>query len=130
MLSEMTRKRGIESIAQLTVDAPFVISKENKTQRERIRQIYIDNHDVFESGFPIYSLWRTTLPADARLSEIHAPTLIVRGDKDNPAYIRITDKVASAIPKARKIVIPGGTHFINLDKPKEFDEAVLNFLRS
>ena len=130
MLSEMTQKRGIESVAQLTVDAPFVISKENETQRERIRRIYIDNRDVFESGFPIYSLWRPTLSAGARLSEIHAPTLVVRGDKDNPAYIKITDKVASAIPKARKLVIPSGTHFINLDKPKEFAEAVLNFLRS
>lgn len=130
MLSELTQKRGIESVAQLTLDAPFVISKENETQRERIRRIYIDNRDVFESGFPIYSLWRPTLSAGARLSEVHAPTLVIRGDRDNSAYIKITDKVASAIPKARKIVIPGGTHFINLDKPKEFAEAVLNFLRS
>ena len=130
MLSEMTRKRGIESVAQLTVDAPFVISKENEKQRERIRRIYIDNRDVFESGFPLYSLWRPTLPAGARLPKIHAPTLVIRGDKDNPEYIKTTDKVASAIPGARKIVIPGGTHFINLDKPKEFAEAVFNFLRS
>ena len=130
MLSEMTQKQGIESVAQLTVDAPFVISKENETQRERIKQIYIDNRDVFESGFPIYSLWKPTLSAGARLSEIHAPTLVVRGDQDNAAYIKITDKVASAVPKAQKIVLPGGTHFINLDKPKEFAEAVLNFLKS
>jgi pimeloyl-ACP methyl ester carboxylesterase len=131
MLSEMTRKQGIESVAQVTVNTPFVISKENETQRERIRRIYNDNRDVFESGFPIYSLWHpTTLLASARLSQIHAPTLVVRGDRDNPAYIKLTDKIASAVSGARKVVIPGGTHFINLDKPKAFAEAVLNFLRS
>ncbi|MCM3902540.1 MAG: alpha/beta hydrolase [Pyrinomonadaceae bacterium] len=129
MLADMTKKQGLEQVIPLILDAPFVITKENTAAREKIRTIYLENRDVFENGFPLYSLWQPVQPpASARLSEIHTPTLIIRGDKDNPAYIALTDKVGRGINSARTVIIPGGTHFINLDKPKEFNRAVLQFL--
>ena len=39
----------------------------------------------------------------------------------------ITDKLLK-IRDSKKIVIPGAAHMINLDKPKEFNDAVLEFL--
>ena len=47
---------------------------------------------------------------------------------DHPAYRAITDKLAAGIKGARQVVIPGATHLIHMDKPKEFDAAVLDFL--
>lgn len=128
-LATLTKTEGLERVIQLTLDTPFVISKENAIARERIRKIYLDNHDVFESGFPLYLLWQPVEPAaSARLSEIQAQTLVVRGDNDNPAYITLTDKIARGIKGAKVLVISGGTHFINLERPKEFNHAVLEFL--
>ena len=129
ILSSLTKKEGIERVIQLTLDSPFVVSKGNAAAREKIRQIYLDNRDVFESEFPLYSLWQPTQPlAGERLSEIRARVLIIRGDNDSPAYMAMTDRIGSGINGSRKVVIPGGTHFLNLEKPKEFSQAVLEFL--
>ena len=130
-LGALTKKEGLEHVIQLILDTPYMISKENAAAREEIHDIYRDNRDVFESGFPVYSLWQpTSPPASQRLSDIHIETLIIRGDKDNPAYTTLTDKISHGIRRARTVVIPGSTHFINLEKPKEFNEAVLEFLHA
>jgi pimeloyl-ACP methyl ester carboxylesterase len=117
-------------VIQLTLDQPFVLSKENASSRQRVRQIYLDNHDVFESGFPLYVLWQPTQPsAEARLGEIRARVLIVRGDKDSPNYSALTEKITRGIKESKTVVIPGGTHFLNLEKPEEFNKAVMHFLK-
>lgn len=129
MLHALTEKEGIEHVIQLTLDTPFVITRENEAVRKKIRMIYLENRDVFESGFPIYKFWQPTRPAASeRLSQIQLPTLIIRGDRDNPAYITLIDKIARGIRNSKTQVISGGTHFIHLDKPKEFNRSVLEFL--
>ncbi|PYR46094.1 MAG: hypothetical protein DMF89_23025 [Acidobacteria bacterium] len=55
--------------------------------------------------------------------------LVVRGDSDSPAYTAMTDRIAAEIPRAQKVVIPGGTHVLNLEKPAEFNRAVQEFLK-
>lgn len=130
-LASVTKAKGIEFVTQAILEAGFLISKENVVARERIATIYMENRDVFESGFPVYSLWRAALPpASERISEIRAETLIIKGDEDNPAYAALTDKISKGIKGAKTIVIPGGTHFINLEKPDEFNRAVSEFLSS
>jgi 3-oxoadipate enol-lactonase len=128
-LSTMTKTEGIEHVIKLVLDTPFVVSPGNERARERIRQIYLDNRDVFESGFPIYLQWEAIQPAASqRLSNIRARTLVIRGDSDSPAYSVLVDKIASGIGGSSKAVIPGGTHFLNLEKPNEFNHAVGEFL--
>jgi pimeloyl-ACP methyl ester carboxylesterase len=130
MLSTLTKKEGLERMIVMTLDSPFVVSKANTAARDAIRGIYRDNRDVFESEFPLYSRWQPTQPpAGERLATIQAHVLVIRGDNDSPAYMALTDRIAVAIHGARKVVIPGGTHFLNLEKPTEFDEAVLDFLK-
>jgi len=129
-IAGLAKANGIEHVIQLTLDAPFVLSKDNTAGREKVRQIYLDNKDVFAAGFPIYVLWQPIQPPpENRLASIRARTLIIRGDSDNLAYAAMTDKISKGIPQATTIVIPGGTHFLNLEKPLEFNEAVLRFLR-
>lgn len=128
-LSKLVQTKGIEHMIQLTLDTPFVLSKENVAAREKVRQIYLDNQDVFESGFPLYVHWRSIEPPpENRLATIRGPVLIVRGDNDSPVYAAITDKISMGLPQSTTVVIPGGTHFINLEKPDEFNQAVLEFL--
>ena len=85
ILADLTKRDGLERVIQLTLDAPFVITKENAAAGEKIRSIYLDNRDVFESGFPIYSLWKPVQPAaSSRLSEIQARSLIIRATEIVP----------------------------------------------
>jgi pimeloyl-ACP methyl ester carboxylesterase len=128
-LSAMAQKDGLERTIQFIASLPFFISQENQAARDKLRQIYLDNRDLFDDGFPLITLWQPVEPpASARLNEIHAPALILVAENDHPAYRAITDKLAAGIKGARQVVIAGATHLIHMDKPQEFDEAVLEFL--
>ena len=129
-LSAMAKKDGLERTVEFVAALPFFISQENSAAREKLRRIYTDNRDLFDDGFPLVTLWHPTEPpAGARLSEIHAPTLILAAENDHPAYKEITDKLAAGIKGASHVVIPGATHLIHMDKPQQFNAAVLEFLR-
>lgn len=67
-------------------------------------------------------------PALDRLGSIHAPTLVVYGDLDQPSILEAADLLSSGIPGARKALIPGTAHAPNMEKPGEFNRAVLEFL--
>jgi 3-oxoadipate enol-lactonase len=68
-------------------------------------------------------------PASARLAEIGVPTLVVTGDEDVRDIHEIADKLAAEIPNAERAHIPGSGHLPSLERPDEFDRAVLAFLR-
>jgi 3-oxoadipate enol-lactonase len=128
-LSAMAKKEGLAQTIQFILELPFFISQENRAAQEKIRQIYLDNRDMFDAEFPLVRLWQPVAPPAAeRLSEIRARTLIIIGDKDHPIYKAITDKLVAGIGGARKVVIAGGTHLLHLDKPTEFNQAALEFL--
>jgi pimeloyl-ACP methyl ester carboxylesterase len=84
---------------------------------------------VFEAGFPLVTLWRPTSPsARTRLALITAPTLIVVGG--NESSTTTADRLASSIQGARKLVIGGAGHMVNMDAPAEFTRAMVAFLDS
>jgi pimeloyl-ACP methyl ester carboxylesterase len=68
-------------------------------------------------------------PADERLAEISAPTLIVYGDKDVMDVRQAAGSLAGAIPGARLAVIPDAAHLPQMERPELFNEIVLRFLR-
>jgi pimeloyl-ACP methyl ester carboxylesterase len=67
-------------------------------------------------------------PASTRLGEIGVPTLVVVGDEDVEDFRRIAAAVAAGIPDAREVVISHAAHVIALEKPAEFNRALLEFL--
>lgn len=69
-------------------------------------------------------------PAISRLAEIHVPTLIIFGDQDVRDILKIADILEKGIPGAKKVVIPGTAHHLNMEKPEEFNRIVLDFLGS
>ncbi|MDA1329538.1 MAG: alpha/beta fold hydrolase [Chloroflexi bacterium] len=68
-------------------------------------------------------------PAAGRLAEIGAPTLVIFGELDVESLKPVADKLSSEIPNAKKVVMHGVAHLPSLEKPNEFNEIVLDFLR-
>lgn len=62
------------------------------------------------------------------LPKISAPTLIVVGEEDAVAPPADSEAMASAIPNATLVKIPGAHHLSNLEKPAEFNDAIHGFL--
>jgi pimeloyl-ACP methyl ester carboxylesterase len=63
----------------------------------------------------------------ASLPDIGVPTLVLVGALDEP-FLAATDYMASKIPGATRVVIDGAGHASNIDKPREFNAAVKDFL--
>lgn len=68
-------------------------------------------------------------PAKQRLHEIHVPTLIIVGDYDLASVQERTAYLSHEIAGAEAIIIPQTAHMLNMEKPAEFNQAVLAFLR-
>ena len=69
-------------------------------------------------------------PAIERLGEIHVPTLIIVGSADVRTILVIADILEKGIKGAKKVIIPDTAHHLNMEKPAEFNQIVLDFLQS
>lgn len=65
---------------------------------------------------------------EARLPEVQAPTLVVRGSRDPIVPQRWAEEVVRLLPHGRLKLIPGAAHIINHSSPLELERVVLPFL--
>jgi 3-oxoadipate enol-lactonase len=82
--------------------------------------------EVMELGTPTPPYF--TDAAD-RLNQITTPVLIVYGDHDRAYVTAAADRMAAEIPNARKVLLNGTAHLPNLERPADFNQLVLDFLR-
>jgi 3-oxoadipate enol-lactonase len=64
------------------------------------------------------------------LADIRIPVLCLAGEHDRNAPPPMMERMATKIPGARYVRLPGIGHLPNLEAPKAFDAAVLEFLAS
>ena len=91
-----------------------------------IRRIAFDN--IHEMTMDESSAIELDPPAAGRLAEIDVPTLVLIAEHDPPFMRRAGDLLAREILDARRAVIEGADHVVNVRQPEAFDDAVLSFL--
>lgn len=64
------------------------------------------------------------------LANIRIPVLCLAGEHDRNAPAPMMERMATKIPGARYVCLPGVGHLPNLEAPKAFDAAVLELLAS
>jgi len=67
-------------------------------------------------------------PVYERLEEISCPTLIISGDLDIEEFREEAEVLARRVPGADLVRIGGAGHMVNMERPAEFNTAVLTFL--
>lgn len=68
-------------------------------------------------------------PAAERLGAVHAPILVVIGERDLPDFHAIADFLQDNVPHARKVELAGAGHMSSMEAPDRFNEIVLAYLR-
>jgi 3-oxoadipate enol-lactonase len=68
------------------------------------------------------------IPQMDRLEEIKVPTLIIVGDRDQPDIVEIGEVLEDSIEGAKRVEIEHAGHMVNFERPREFNQAVLDFL--
>ncbi|MEV2277489.1 alpha/beta hydrolase [Nocardiopsis sp. NPDC049922] len=67
-------------------------------------------------------------PAEGRLREVAAPTLVVRGGFDVPEIQQVSDLYAGGIPGARLVELPDAGHLPSVERPAELTGVLDAFL--
>lgn len=76
----------------------------------------------------IAAFGRTDFRSD--IAKIDVPTLVIHGDSDAIVPFEVSGKrTAKDIPGAQLALIPGAPHGLNASHPREFNQALLGFLR-
>ena len=128
-LSVMAQEEGVMRVIQVIVENDCYIAPENSAARQKAREILMESAQIFHSGFPAIKFWQPVEPpASNRLSEIKAATLIIVGERDYPGIHAVAEKLETSIIGARKVIISGAGHMVNLEKPEQFDQVVTHFL--
>ena len=64
-----------------------------------------------------------------RLGEVRVPALVVCGEEDRLAPVRLSESLAAGIPGAGLLRVPGAGHLVMLERPGEVNEGMAAFLR-
>jgi len=92
--------------------------------RERLRGLALHNLErTANAAGPLREVG-----AMERVAEIRAPTLALVGELDMSDIHGIVDLLVANVPGARKVVVPGVAHMVNLEAPEVFDREVDSFL--
>lgn len=121
---------GRDKAIALWLEHPFFATgKSNPSYQQRMREMLTDNFRTWgPTPAPIVWTW-PQLPVIERLQTIKAPTLVVVGDRDFSNITAIADILSTRIPGAQKAVMTNVSHHLNMEKPQEFNQLVLKFLR-
>jgi pimeloyl-ACP methyl ester carboxylesterase len=57
-----------------------------------------------------------------------ARTLVITGDADRIVPLENSINLAAAIPEAKLVVMPGGSHLFFIEEPGDFNAAVIEFI--
>jgi len=112
---------------RLWVDGPHrTPSQVNPVVREQVREMQLA---IFKKGIPddVEEIGLNP-PAIERLGDVKIPIQVMVGDLDLEEKQDLVNRLASEFPEARKVVIPGVAHMLNMEEPEVFNQSVLNFL--
>jgi pimeloyl-ACP methyl ester carboxylesterase len=63
------------------------------------------------------------------LAKISVPVVVALGSNDEFIKREHAEYLARSLPQARLVLLPGVSHFAPLQRPQEFNRAVIAFLR-
>jgi len=127
------REEGIARAAEIWSSDPYQGPVQpNLPARQKVAAIMRENLASFLYFWngPIAAAPPGTRPAAERLAEVRVPTLVIAGERDAEQARANYDRWARGIPGAKKVVVPGAAHLVNIDKPQEFMRIVLDFLKA
>jgi 3-oxoadipate enol-lactonase len=125
-LEDDHKDRALELEVRMWVDGPTRRPDQVDAEiREKVREMIAPTYEILPG---IARETRLDPPAVQRLAEIKAPTLALVGDSDMPDMMTIADNIEAQVMGARKVVISGAAHMINMERPRKFNQAVRQFL--
>lgn len=118
--------RAVEHFLVMWVDGPSRSPEEvDASVRERCR---IMATQIISQDIPDLEWRELEPPADGRLAEIQAPTLIIVGEKDTSDVHTIGERLHKEVHDAELVKLPNVAHPLSMEVPTLFNTLVYQFL--
>jgi pimeloyl-ACP methyl ester carboxylesterase len=101
--------------------------REQREEIERVIELRLSNPVTDAAHFAQLQA-AAKFDAQARVSEIKAPTLVITGDEDTIVPPGNSQNLAAHIPRARLVQLKGGSHMFFVEQPEKFNQAVIEFI--
>jgi pimeloyl-ACP methyl ester carboxylesterase len=115
---------GIYTQAKLVAQHLFPEPGQEPIREELIREISSADPRAYRGAMRALGLFDSR----GRLGEIQAPTLVISGDRDTTVPLRNQQLLVKGISGCKHVILRGAGHAASVDKPDEFNRAVLDFL--
>jgi pimeloyl-ACP methyl ester carboxylesterase len=112
---------------KLWVDGPHRNADQVSAEvRELVREMQLN---IFKKEIPA-DLEEIELEPSAieRLGKVEVPVQVLVGELDLEEKLELADRLVREMPDCKKVLIPGVAHMLNMEKPEEFNQSVLDFL--
>jgi pimeloyl-ACP methyl ester carboxylesterase len=121
-----TVEEMVEYMLRSWTDGPYrTPDKVDPKVRNKSKEMLTENITNRKAGIREQML---SPAAAGRLAEIKIPLLTIVGSLDMPDIIAIADLLVKNVQGAKKVTIKDAAHLVNMEKPKEFNETVINFI--
>lgn len=125
------QSEGPEAAIQKFISNPineyFFPSPNRADARDRVIEIVKESTNFIRWN----PMWETELKPSSyeRLEEIQLPVLIISADKDSETILKIGEYINEKIECSEKVMMKDCGHFPNVEKPEEFNQMMLDFLK-
>jgi pimeloyl-ACP methyl ester carboxylesterase len=119
--------KNVDKVIDNWVNDPYLVDAANTKAKERLRELLNANRGPLERNNP--DSRPPARPAAEHLGEIHVPTLIIVGASDIPDVHAHAGVLEAGIHGARRVIVPGAGHLVQLEKPDLLNREILDFLR-
>jgi pimeloyl-ACP methyl ester carboxylesterase len=123
----MFQEKSREKLIEAWVQDPYLTDSHDAQARTRLRELLTKSPGPLTANFP--ESRPPDRPAVGRLAEIHVPTLILVGASDIPDVHAHAGVLEAGIHGARRTIIPGAGHLIQLEQPAAVTREILLLLR-
>jgi 3-oxoadipate enol-lactonase len=120
------KEKAINLMTKGWVAGPFrTLENINEEVRDQFSKMV---NNTFSKQRGKGSLQASTIKVMDNLDKIHFPTLLITSEFDFPEFNEIASFFNSKIKGSKIVMISGTAHMLNMERPNEFNEAVINFL--
>ncbi len=116
----------VKAAAENWSQDPYILGEGHQAARKRLHDLLVENpQDLKYTGeFQI----KNSQPSNSRLSEIHAPTLILVGEFDISDVHEQAGAIEAGIPGAERDIIINAGHLVQLEQPDILLERISRFV--
>ena len=120
------QKQGLASMVEGWMNDPMLAVAKTQSPIAMEMRMFLSRNTAGILGLPF--MRPPNVPSTSRLSDLQMPVLVMVGDRDDPEIVEHSRTMKREIPGAREVILEDADHMVNLEKPREFNRALDEFL--